>query len=86
MTVRIGYPRGKVLPLDRSLIEAECESLSRSGFAYWAVMKPEQTIVLVIFGESPNETRLRARVIHCKVAEHNGRLRTLVSCQFIGRV
>jgi len=86
MTVRVGYSLGEALPRDNSLVEVECQSLSRSGFTYWMISKPQNTGVLVVFGEPPNEVRVRARVVGCKVAEHNGRLRTLVSCQFIRRV
>ena len=86
MVMRVGYLVGETLPRDSTLVEVECHSLSRSGFAYWMISKPHNTGVLVVFGEGPNEVRIRSRVIDCKVAEHNGRLRTLVTCKFIGRV
>ena len=85
-TVRVGYTRGDMLPTFGNLVEVECHALLRSGFAYWTITKPEHTGVLAVFGEGPNQLRVRARVVQCKVAEHNGRLRTLVTCQFIGRV
>ena len=84
--VRVAYARGGLLPSDRNLEQVECHNLSRSGFAYWMLSPPDHNDLLVVFGETPNEVRVRARVVHCEVAEHKGRLRTLGGCQFWGRL
>src|SRR5688572_11611789 len=68
MAVRVGHLVGETLPRDSMLVEVECQSLSRSGFAYWVISRPHNTGVLVVFGEGPNEVRIRSRVIDCKVA------------------
>jgi len=86
MRMRVACVRGKVLPADANLVEVECHNLSSTGFAYWTLAEPEQNDLLVVFGETTNEIRLTARVVHCKVAEHDGRLRTLVGCQFMQRL
>ena len=84
--MRVAYARGSMLPTDANLMEVECDNVSRSGFAYWIHNPPAQSELLVVFGEAPNQVRVRARVVHWKVADHNGRLRTLVGCQFVGRL
>jgi len=83
---RVAYTRGAVLPADVNLIEVECHNLSRHGFAYWAVAPPDQKDVLVVLGEAATEVRIKARVIHWQVAQHEGRLRTLVGCEFLTRL
>jgi hypothetical protein len=83
---RVAYTRGAVLPADVNLIEVECHNLSRHGLAYWAIAPPEHKNVLVVLGETGSEVRIKARVIHWQVAQHDGRLRTLVGCEFVTRV
>jgi hypothetical protein len=85
LRTRIGYIRGGALPSDRNLVEVQCHNISKSGFAYWILSAPEQDELVVVFGEGPHCIRMLARVIHVTVAERNGRLRTLVGCQFHGR-
>ena len=84
--LRVGYARGTWLPADGDLEDVECENLSRSGCAYWAIATPEHDELLVVFGEAPNTVRIKARVVHWKVAQHNDRLRTLVGCEFVERL
>jgi hypothetical protein len=84
MRMRVASTRGGVLPADGNLVEVECHNLSCSGCAYWTMTTPEHKELLVVFGE--NEIRLKARVVHCEVKEHDGRLRTLVGCQFVKRL
>jgi hypothetical protein len=84
--MRIAYIRGAGLPSDRSLVEVECHDVSRSGCAYWTLNPPEHIEMLVVFGEGQTEVRLKAKVVRWQVAEHHGRLRTLVGCQFAERL
>ncbi len=84
--LRFGYARGDWLPADADLIDVECQDLSRSGCAFWAVGTPEQKDLLVVFGEAPNTVRIKACVVHWQVAPHNDRLRTLVGCEFVERL
>ena len=84
--MRVACVRGQVLPADANLVEVECHNLSSTGFAYWTLAEPEHDHLLVVFGEGPSELRLTARVVRCEVAEHDGRLRTLVGCEFVKRI
>lgn len=84
--VRVAYARGGGLPADECLEEVECHNLSRSGFAYWTVAAPEDKELLVVFGEPPHEIRVKARVVHYEVAQHDRRLRNLIGCRFIERL
>jgi hypothetical protein len=84
--LRVGYTRGAWIPPDSDLEDVECQNLSRSGCAYWAISTPEHDELLVVFGEAPNVVRIKARVAHWQVAQHNDRLRTLVGCEFVERL
>jgi hypothetical protein len=84
--LRIAYVRGAGLPADRNLVEVECQDVSRSGCGFWTLNPPEHLEVLVVFGEGADELRLKAKVVRWQVAEHNGRLRTLIGCQFAERL
>ncbi len=84
LRTRVAYLRGGALPSDRNLVEVQCHNISRSGFAYWVLGAPEHDELVVVFGEGPTSVRMLAGVVHVTVAEHNGRLRTLVGCQFNG--
>jgi hypothetical protein len=84
--LRIAYVRGAGLPADRNLVDVECQDVSRSGCGFWTLNPPEHLEVLMVFGEGAEELRLKAKVVRWQVAEHNGRLRTLVGCQFAERL
>jgi hypothetical protein len=84
--LRVAYVRGSGLPADRNLVDVECQDVSRSGCGFWTLNPPEHLELLVVFGEGANELRLKAKVVRWQVAEHNGRLRTLVGCQFAERL
>lgn len=84
--LRIAFVRGVGLPADRNLVDVECYDVSRSGCAFWTLNPPELVELLVVFGEGAGEVRLKAKVVRWQVAEHHGRLRTLVGCQFAERL
>jgi hypothetical protein len=84
--LRIAFMRGSGLPADRNLVDVECHDVSRSGCAYWTLNPPEHLELLIVFGEGAEEVRLKAKVVRWQVAEHHGRLRTLVGCQFAERL
>lgn len=84
--VRIAYFRHGRAPLDAEFLEVQCYNLSRSGFSFWSFAAREEKELLVVFGDPPNEIRVKARVIHNEATQQDGKLRTLVGCEFLERM
>ncbi|MFW5693152.1 MAG: PAS domain S-box protein [Thermoguttaceae bacterium] len=73
------------MPAANEFVPVECRDISSIGVAFYFDRVPEFKELVLALGYAPRVTKVVCRVVRVARMEHNGQIRYLVGCRFIGR-
>ncbi len=73
------------MPATNEFVPVECRDISSIGVAFYFDRVPEFKELVLALGYAPRVTKVVCRVVRIARMEHNGQIRYLVGCRFIGR-